>query len=211
METIKDLLEEFFRQAQYKRIDNKENILYRHDIHPDYWIIVEKFSLAEQHKLFESLNENRKQYDDMEKNTTILLLNNLDSAYALNMDQCIEIENDPYLFKKNVLSYKPEVAVKLNRILKAEHTDFSKYLFRESTYEDLEKDTNGVAALAYCIAQKLPFIIMDVETQKYESESFYNKIEKKERDFIDKINELKMENIDKYIEMEILKGVNDEF
>lgn len=211
METIKDLIEHLFLDANYIRIENTDCIIYKHKEYSDFWIIVEELAINNQKEQYDALNELRSKYTEMEKNTTILVLNNLLSKTALNNDQCIEMENNPLYFKKNVLSYKPEMVSKLIETLEAENVyDFSKYLFNVDTYERLEKDNDEISELAYCIAQKLPFIIMDVETQKYECESFYNKLDEEERKIIEGISNLDIEDIDGEIEHIIAEGLEDE-
>ena len=211
METIKNFILDLFKEAKYKRIEFEKIDIYKHSEHPDYWIITDRFSVTKQQELFETLSKIHMQYNGMDKNTTLLLLNDLDSSSALNASQCIQVENDPFFFKKNVLSYKPETVTELLNIFKSQKiSDFSKYLFMEATYNDLVKNTEGVAALAYSIAHKLPFIIMNVETQKYECKSFYNQIKSTDKDIIDKLSSLENKMMDEYIDSEISKDSSDE-
>ena len=211
METIKELIECLFSNANYNRIENTDYIIYKHKEYSDFWIIVEDLAINNQKKKYDALKELHSKYTEMDKNTTILVLNDLLSKTALNNDQCIEMENNPLYFKKNVLSYKPEIVSKLIETLEAEKIfDFSKYLFNVDTYEKLEKNNDEISELAYCIAQKLPFIIMDVETQKYECESFYNKLDEEEKKIIDEISSLDIEIIDNEIEHIIAEGLENE-
>ncbi|MBR6124153.1 hypothetical protein IKQ19_11265 [Candidatus Saccharibacteria bacterium] len=201
MENIKDFIEQLFFHADYK-LEKKEFNIYYHSKFTDFWIIVDSFSLEEQSTLFDEIKKIKNQFQGFERNLSILILNRKNSEKYLSEDSCIEIENDPFYFKKNVLSYTQEDADKL--ISKVKPKEFSKKLFNEEFFKSVENgnpESSNEFYLAYSIAQKLPFVIMDIEKKEYECESFYNKKanENDEKD-IDTIISLKSEkDIEEYI------------
>ncbi|WP_295684262.1 ABC-three component system middle component 1 [uncultured Fibrobacter sp.] len=207
METIKELIKILFEKAEYECVEQSNILLYRHKRYSDFWIIVDELNIDKQIELFNKMSKYRVQFVDMEKNSTVLVLNNENAEYKLNAGQCIELENDPCFFKKNVLSYNPKTVNKLTKSLDAKSgQNLKDFLFDETSFEKVI-DGDDVALLAYNIAQKLPFILLDVKAQENECEceSFYNKIDKNDRNLVDEIFELKSDDaINEYIEKELL-------
>ena len=200
METIRKFIEQLFTESNYKKVTISELDIFLHQKYSDYWIIMDSFHLEDQSELFDRLIPLQKKFIDIEKNTSILVLNEIKSTETINLSQCIEMENDSLYFKKNVLSYTQENFKKLLLFIKGKN--FSDILFDENFFEQLEMNISPMNeyTLAYSIAQKLPFLKMNVKQKNYECESFFEQLNTEEKQFIETIYNLKNEDeITEYI------------
>ena len=79
------------------------------------------------------------------------------------LDTIIEIENDPFYFKKYVLAYTTESSKET--IEKFSPENFSPMLMQPKSFKALkdEADSSGPYHLLYSIAHKLPFLMTDVQ------------------------------------------------
>lgn len=82
--------------------------LFKHKDKEDYWIVSDGlWAMEHQYELFQELKkEHKNEFPRADKNTSILLLINMESENITEDDErFVQIENDPLYFKKYVLTY----------------------------------------------------------------------------------------------------------
>jgi len=133
-----------------------------------YWLISEQENLeviiTNQNMWFEKCKEKIAD-SDFDKNTSLLIL----TKKLGNTDQkskILKIEENPYQFKKLVLTYTDETLQEL--LEKTENDTVSrllKLLVDESTFKSYKQtyDIDSWQNLIYHIAQKLPFLKIDIQ------------------------------------------------
>lgn len=157
-----------FDQFKYDVIDKTDGIsFFKHLNYNDFWIVVnaeEKFELEEQKTIAEKAKTIFAQYKEAEKNTSLLILLQVKQISEDILDAIVEIENDPFYFKKYVLAYtrSSKEAIEEYGI-----EDFSSILMQPENFQALKNETelSGPYHLLYSIAHKLPFLMTNVQVQ----------------------------------------------
>lgn len=178
METITDFLFTCFKTYGYEihwRCQDLNFIVLKHSVYNDFWILTSEFDINERQKQLSAVyNDNVcSEYPSAFKNTSLLYVKKQNIVDLDKEDKCIiEVENNPYYFKKYVLAYT-DVAfnnfIKLFEIRKNEFS-ISKELMKKDNFEKLKEENSfGPYHLLYSIAHKLPFAVIDVMLKKFDS------------------------------------------
>lgn len=162
---LKIILNEF-KINGYTTIDGEDDIIFlKHNSYNDFWIISQKtFDLSSQSELYEQyISMFAAKYPFVKKNTSLIILAFKD---ALAPQEIVSIENDPYLFKKYVLSYSQDSLEKLKSIVFAENGSFSPIetmMIKPEVFAHLKDEiSEGPYHLLYSIAHKLPILPVNV-------------------------------------------------
>ena len=159
---------ELFKQFNYEVIQKDDCISFiKHKDYADFWIIkdsVNEFKLEEQETIADKAKTTFAQHKEAEKNRSLLVLLEVEQISEGILDTIIEIENDPFYFKKYVLAYTKCSKETIN-VFSPEN--FSSILMRPESFRALkdEAESSGPHHLLYSIAHKLPFIMTDVKMQ----------------------------------------------
>lgn len=147
----------------------EQSLFLKHKDYPDYWIILptDKLDIIDQKNLFERIC---KVYPDKEvdKNTSLLILLQIDSFDQSMQDIIIEWENNRYFFKKYILSYTPQDLDELLEELENKNvSEIESLLMRPQTFKALKDETTdnkaiGKYHLLYALSHKLPFLMTNV-------------------------------------------------
>lgn len=157
-----------FEQFNYKMFDETGDISFiKHLAYSDFWIIVNAvgaFNLEDQETIAEKAKNIFAQYKEAEKNTSLLVLLQVEQISEGILDAIVEIENDPFYFKKYVLAYtkSSKEAIEQYSI-----ENFSSILMQPQNFQALkdEAKVSDPYHLLYSIAHKLPFLMTDVQVQ----------------------------------------------
>lgn len=178
METITDFLFTCFKTYGYEihwRCQNLNFIVLKHSVYNDFWILTSEFDINERQKQLSAVYEDNvcSEYPSALKNTSLLYVKNQNTVNLDKEDNCIiEIENNPYHFKKYVLAYTDAAFnnfIKLFEIRENE-ISISKELMKKDNFEKLKEENSfGPYHLLYSIAHKLPFAVIDVVQKKFDS------------------------------------------
>lgn len=150
-------------------------IVLKHSVYNDFWILTSEFDINERQKQLSAVyNDNVcSEYPSALKNTSLLYVKKQNTVDLDKEDKCIiEVENNPYHFKKNVLAFTDAAFnnfIKLFEIRKNEFS-ISKELMKKDNFEKLKEENSfGPYHLLYSIAHKLPFAVIDVMLKKFDS------------------------------------------
>lgn len=154
---MKDFIKNTFQQYGYHEIGRLDDfIVMKMNDFEDYWVIAEGLdAFIRQSEIHDRLeNGLLKEYPKFEKNTSMLLLENNKADYEYNMN----VEKDPFVFKKYVLNYSDEA---LNEMveLNNQYEGIGNAVLQEDVFKRLaDSNKHGGAALLYGLMHKLPFI-----------------------------------------------------
>lgn len=178
METITDFLFTCFKTYGYEihwQCQNLNFIVLKHSVYNDFWILTSEFDINERQKQLSAVyNDNVcSEYPSALKNTSLLYVKKQNTVDLDKEDKCIiEVENNPYHFKKYVLAFTDAAFnnfIKLFEIRKNEFS-ISKELMKKDNFEKLKEENSfGPYHLLYSIAHKLPFAVIDVMLKKFDS------------------------------------------
>jgi len=178
METITDFLFTCFKTYGYQihwRCQDLNFIVLKHSVYNDFWILTSEFDINERQKQLSAVyNDNVcSEYPSALKNTSLLYVKKQNTVDLDKEDKCIiEVENNPYHFKKYVLAFTDAAFnnfIKLFEIRKNEFS-ISKELMKKDNFEKLKEENSfGPYHLLYSIAHKLPFAVIDVMLKKFDS------------------------------------------
>lgn len=178
METITDFLFTCFKTYGYEihwRCQDLNFIVLKHSVYNDFWILTSEFDINERQKQLSAVyNDNVcSEYPSALKNTSLLYVKKQNTVDLDKEDKCIiEVENNPYHFKKYVLAYTDAAFNNFIKLFKIRRNEFSisKELMKKDNFEKLkEENTFGPYHLLYSIAHKLPFAVIDVMLKKFDS------------------------------------------
>lgn len=173
METIKELIISEFIKVGYSAIGEVANApIFANDNKSDFWLIVDDYDkdVEYQKNMSDAYGKITAEYMAADKNTSILVLKNVDNMNEANQKWAVEMENDKFYFKKYVLLYTDAAWTMLkNNILQEEERSLSSYLVDAVNFEKLKADTSdGAYSLLYGIAHKLPFLLVEMQKSKLE-------------------------------------------
>ena len=159
-----------FKQVNYEEVGGADDISFiKHKNYADFWIIVnavDAFKLEDQETIAEKAKTTIfNQHKEAEKNTSLLVLLEVEQISEGILDTIIEIENDPFYFKKYVLAYTTKSSKET--IEKISPENFSSMLMQPKSFKALkdEAEVSDPYHLLYSIAHKLPFLMTDVQVQ----------------------------------------------
>lgn len=150
-------------------------IVLKHKTYNDFWILSSEFNINERQKHISVIYEENvcSEYPSALKNTSLLYVKKQNTVELDKEDRCIiEIENNPYHFKKYVLTYTDAVFNDFVNIFEKKDRDFSlaKELMKKSNFEALKgEEFFGPYHLLYSIGHKLPFAVVDVMKKEFDS------------------------------------------
>lgn len=169
MENLIDLIKSEFENAQYSPIGDR---LWKHTVHSDFWVIKDVIGDYDlevlQEEIFAGLAGLRKDYPASEKNTSLLILQKVESAENKTPQQVIENENDVYYFKKYVIQYTDAEWSAAKAIVQQEGVSLGRLLMKTDVFEAIKRDKNSANHLLYTVAHKLPFVMMLAERRPYD-------------------------------------------
>lgn len=152
-----ELVLDIFLRYGYQLMSRIDGILVlKLDGMEDYWLIAESLeAYNHQSKIHDELaNGLLKDYPKFEKNTSLLLLVKGGAKYEDNMN----IEKDPFVFKKYVLNYTDEAFAELVGLVEY-YNGVENAVMREEVFKRLADGSDkGGAALLYGLMHKLSFI-----------------------------------------------------
>lgn len=161
---------ELFKQFNYEEVGGADDISFiKHKDYADFWIIVnavDAFKLEDQETIAEKAKTTIfEQHKEAEKNTSLLVLLEVNQISEDILNTIIEIENDPFYFKKYVLAYTPKSSKET--IGKFSPENFSPMLMQPQNFKALkdEVEVSDPYHLLYSIAHKLPFLMTDAQVQ----------------------------------------------
>lgn len=167
METIIDLIINEFQKAGYRIIAVNDDIFLKHKEYGDFWIIhyCYDFDLKEQEDIYNRSKETLPEYKEADKNTSLLIVMNTRQADDTLRKRIVDIENDPFLFKKYVLVYNDKELGNLQKVIAGK--EISKLIMERDVFQKLKdesvQDGIGCYHLLYSLAHKLPFMMADVK------------------------------------------------
>ncbi len=166
-----EIIKEIFKEAGFTGIENKSFTVFSYDDKTSFWIVIETNSLDflhQQDELFIEAKEGVQNVPSFDKNASLLLLHKIpdDADFTEYKKQIIEIEEDPYHFKKQVLLYNETAKDELETQLLLD--GFKETLSNQDTFKKYKEEYSELSwqALLYRTAQKLPFIEIIVEKNK---------------------------------------------
>lgn len=167
---------------------------FKHSNHhyKDYWVITDNFDRENPKEIFDyCINQFGTQSS---KNISVLILNDVTQS-KLNDKDKIEIENDPFYFKKYVLDYSNEELDSLLGKLRDYDTNnmtsrLLTLLMDPLSFDQLKTSAQpGSYRLAYSIAHKLPFLMLNVEHKsEIDGESVLDCVQNIHKDILDWVN-----------------------
>lgn len=168
MDNLTDLVFKEFEKAGYR---SEDGLLWKHQTYMDFWIVVRPegdYDLSIlQEEIYGKLTSEREREPEMEKNTSLLILNLVGEA-GKNRQRIIEDENDVYVYKKYVIQYTRQEWDDVKGLIEREGVPYDELLMRADLFKKMRADHNGSWGLLYTIAHKLPFVAMTVTKKDYE-------------------------------------------
>ncbi|MGB3750619.1 MAG: ABC-three component system middle component 1 [Arcobacteraceae bacterium] len=195
-----NLIDNFFQSNSFQKkvVEYKEYscFLYNNEQSSDYFILLDKKDISYEDlielqkngisNLDASIKEKLELNEAYEKNTTLVLC--MKEIQDSKIDNIInQLEEDKYLFKKNILTYSDSEVEHLLGLLdsKFSQEQVNKLVHQEKLFETFKTSSEDGYALLLRLIIKLPFLIY--ERQTIELENLSTKIEK----------DAKAENIEK--------------
>lgn len=146
----------------YVLLNSSDDLFYlKHRDYDDFWIVCNKeFNLDSQSDIYEQyLAMFATSFPTIKKNTSLVILG---AEGAKTPGQIVEIENDPYFFKKYYLAYSQDALKGLISLLKTQDGSVKSVEAMMVTPEAFtqlkEEPSEGGYHLLYAIAHKLPIL-----------------------------------------------------
>ena len=170
-----ELINTLFDELGLIRTDLEAGSLYNfEDINKKtFWLIIETGNLNDvinnQSDYFEEA-KNRMNSEWFDKNVNLLILHRVD-IIDNNPSLLIEIEENPYLFKKQVILYKELEIENLKRLIETENSTIKEFIENKILDETIFKihkesvNNNDYESLLYRLAHKIPIIKLNIMQQ----------------------------------------------
>lgn len=139
----------------------------------NYWLIIEVDNLnnvlENQSKYFEQA-KGRVNNEWFDKNVNLLILHRVEHFNNIQ-HLVLEIEENPYLFKKQIILYKETECDSLNKATQLEEITIKDFIERkildESVFKEHKDKTNNnnYESLLYRLAHKIPFIKLNIKKE----------------------------------------------
>ena len=169
MENLIDLIFREFEREGYKSSNN--GLLWKHQTYKDYWVVYNLEGDYNLHNIqqwvLKEIVKERAQEPEMEKNTSLLVVNRVEKG-KMKQERIIVDENNVYYFKKYILQYTEEEWVKIKDLFPDASTPIGNLLMSTEFFEEVKKDKDCPESLLYRIAHKLPFVSLSVFKKEYD-------------------------------------------
>lgn len=178
---MKEIINKIFCESGFTKIDlkNKENYnldfyenIQKETFYVSYYInigdISNHFLSTDIPKIFSLIKDNHTKYiNTMDKNLTMLvLIEGNESEYSNHKTLILDIEEDPYFFKKNVISYSVEEVEKFNLIkLDSITSTVNEMANNISEFEKYKHQENSIYEFCTKLLIKIPFLKHNNERQ----------------------------------------------
>lgn len=215
-----EIVKNIFQKEGFIGVEANSFTLFSYSDKTSYWIVKEAETLDfldKQDNIFIKAKELAKNNPKFDKNASLLLLYKIEEGANLKVikKQILEIEEDPYQFKKQVLIYSELAKKALDSQLSK--FSFCKLLSSQETFRDYKDNytESSWQALLFRIAQKLPFIEIEVEKNKNLSSLFqrnqtaltnkgFDDINKKIEEAFNRISVSDIKNMDSDVVFDLL-------
>lgn len=200
-----ELINTLFDELGLIRTDLEAGSLYNfEDINKKtFWLIIETGNLNNvinnQSDYFEEA-KNRMNSEWFDKNVNLLILHRVD-IIDNNPSLLIEIEENPYLFKKQVILYKEIEIENLKRLIETENSSIKEFIENKILDETIFKihkesvNNNDYESLLYRLAHKIPIIKLNIMQQNALEGLIENNLQKIESVSHVELNRLIEQNI----------------
>lgn len=223
------LIVEIFKSFQFELMnDNLDNknisfiVVNQKNTKKEYFLITFFDNLDEVleiqkeiHTRLRKNNKNLKLSSDWEKNTTMLIFykTNAIPMETASYRNILEIEENPYFFKKQILSYTDnQVELYRSEQGAVKHKEFlEEYVNNIEKYEKFKKSNKDLSENVYALVAnlhiKLPFVSLKIIKKQKQNliNDFENHLTENERAYYDFINQLEFIDEDSYKVMKDLK------
>ncbi|MBR9774378.1 MAG: hypothetical protein GYB55_04965 [Cytophagales bacterium] len=188
-----NLISRIFEEAGLEEKANADFKIFALKEQQNYWLIVHYDDIdkviSEQIELFVKAKEII-QDPAFDKNANLLVLNRVEAISDIKSESLLQIEENPYHFKKSVLYYTEEELKNLGDAIgdSPEHNTIESLLLTEKIFEQhkLHFDANAFESLLYRMAIKIPFIKIKItQTNNLKSLEEINKKSVKNNEFND--------------------------
>ncbi|WP_343591028.1 ABC-three component system middle component 1 [Flavobacterium sp.] len=166
-----DLINRIFQSAELEEKPNSDFKIYVLKEQKNYWVIAHYDGdsinnvLNDQIELFIKTKE-LVQEPTFDKNVNLLILNKVPKLEDVKLDHLLNIEENPYHFKKSILYYTDEELKSLNAEIGESNalTTIETLILKDEIFEQHKTsfDANSFESLIYRIAIKIPFIKMRI-------------------------------------------------
>ncbi|NME66581.1 ABC-three component system middle component 1 [Flammeovirga aprica] len=192
-----NIINDLFQEAGFNKLQSNSFSLFRYNDKTSFWLVVEADTLellTQQDELFEAAKKIVDNDSKFDKNSSLLLIYKIpdDTEIKKFKKQIIEIEEDPYQFKKHVLIYSESQKELLKE--KLVERSFDDLLLDQKNFNEYKEKFNesNWQTLLYRITQKLPFIKINTVQEKEISslpETISSKVNQKQLNDINKVME----------------------
>lgn len=162
-----NLIDKIFVEAGLEEKSNSDFKIYVLKDQKNYWVVADYDGdninnvLNEQIELFVKTKETI-QEATFDKNVNLLILNKVQNIDDVRFDTLLQIEENPYHFKKSVLYYTDDEVKNLNSTIGESNAlaSIEALILKEEIFEKHKEsfDTNSFESLVYRMAIKIPFI-----------------------------------------------------
>ena len=210
---MKDILQVLFEANEYTlHFHNKDFLVFKHASYDDFWVVLDyKEDLVEKQSIFFSLiiDQVLRAYKTAEKNISMIIPMKVDAFTDYTKQVIIDLEDDPFYFKKFVIPYTDKDIQEVLQIL--DPINIVDTIMDRQSFSSLKcemEDYNqrvGAYHLLYSFVHKLPFLMMNVTPKSSDTlvNHFVPKDEKQQEiyEWASNVNPeyIEQEMIDKYI------------
>lgn len=162
-----DLISKIFESAGIEKKSNTDFNVYILKLQKNYWVVI----TYDGYKINNVLNDQIEifvkvkgliQEPTFDKNVNLLILNKVETLGEVNFDNLLQIEDNPYHFKKSILYYTAEELANLNA--KIGESDIlpaiESLILKDQIFEKhkTDFDANSFESLLYRMVIKIPII-----------------------------------------------------
>lgn len=162
-----NLINSIFQAAELEEKPNTDFKIYVFKEQKNYWVIAQYDGdninkvLNDQIELFVKTKE-LVQESTFDKNVNLLILNKVPKLEDVKFDNLLQIEENPYHFKKSILYYTDKELKNLNAAIGESNvlTAIESLILKDEIFEQHKTnfDANSFESLIYRITIKIPFI-----------------------------------------------------
>lgn len=207
---MEEIICNIFQQFNYKRHGESNSFtMFKHKEWADFWIIVSLNNLINFHQeeYHSAIIDKFKADKELEKNMSMVILLECTTIDSEVKHRIIDLENDPYYFKKYIIAYTKEDVEEFQRYVDAKDNVLDK-IMSSDMFDGLKRESRdkrvGGVHLLYSLSHKLPFLMTNVKLKE-------NKLPNKYHPHSNNMKELYewMKNVDiKDIETSLIKLCN---
>lgn len=164
-----NIISKIFEERNHDEIESSDFKIFSLKEKYNYWIVICRNNLTEikeeQIRLFLKAKELIKQ-PQFDKNANLLVLYNISNTKDANKDAILQIEEDPFHFKKSVIYYTTEELKKLSEVIELSNitSSIEALILKEEVFTKHKSsfDDNEFQSLLFRIAHKIPFIKINI-------------------------------------------------